>query len=97
MCQARLEEVVRSGPLSVAVPNQSQRRGESSPTGEQGNIAERREVEETVHNTDADEVDEEEAGFRVTEARIAKQRVERVRREKERKRGGDMTQLIWSE
>jgi hypothetical protein len=97
MCQARLEEVVRSGPLSVAVPNQSQGRGESSPTKEQGNIAERREVEETVHNTDVDEVDEEEAGLRATEARIAKQRVERARREKERKQGGDMTTIVFSD
>jgi hypothetical protein len=83
MRQTRLEEVVGLRPPAAAAAEQSQVRG-SSLTGEQENTGERRRVEETVRGTEGEVVDEEEAGFRVIEARIVMQRAERVRKAEER-------------
>jgi hypothetical protein len=55
-------------------------------------------METTTGGTDAvPVVDEEEAGFRATEARIAKRRAERAKQEEEHKRGGGMAAIVFSD
>ncbi|KAJ7868368.1 hypothetical protein B0H14DRAFT_3441290 [Mycena olivaceomarginata] len=62
------------------------------------NVGEGRGVEEATCGTDEEDVDEEEAGFRVIEARIAKQRADRARKREERaERGGGMANIVFSD
>ncbi|KAJ7761155.1 hypothetical protein B0H14DRAFT_2634122 [Mycena olivaceomarginata] len=96
MRQTRLEEVVGSGSLSAVEPEQSQVMGENSLERGRGDVGEERGAEEVARGTIKEDVDEE-AGFRVIEAQLAKQRANREKRKEARERGGDMANMVFSD